>query len=67
LRAVKCPDELVNTKAVALSSQSNQAAVPTVIGLVSFAAITNVLPSTRAVVRPMIVSLYLLVIVGDLL
>jgi hypothetical protein len=64
---VKCPDELVNTKAVAVSSQANQASVPTVIGLGSFAPITNVLSSTRAVVRAMLVNLHLLMIVGDLL
>ena len=33
----------------------------------SLAAITNLLPSTRAVVRAMLIILHLLVIVGDLL
>ena len=71
--AVKLPAGLVNTKAVALSSQANQASVPTVIRgmgigeLGSLAAITNLPSSTRAVVRAMLVSLHLLVIVGGLL
>ncbi len=50
------PAALVKMNAVALSSQANQAGVPTVIGPVASATATNVAPSTRAPVCAMAVS-----------
>jgi hypothetical protein len=48
LWALKLPDGLVKVKAVASSSQANQADVPTRMGAASSPAATNVAPSTRA-------------------